>query len=135
LFAAYTVITMIDLQKVWLPQLLAHAQLVADTDLLREAWVNKDFSRTSVVDLSELFEQVFGDSASEEMLQRAKTELGDQQFLRSAERFLSSLLQLEEMYGGADPQTALGSKEWGTAREAADELVREAAAVGYRAGD
>jgi hypothetical protein len=47
--------------KTWLPQIVGYCEFVVDDMRLRQAWINRDFSKTSVTDFDELYEQVFDD--------------------------------------------------------------------------
>ncbi|WP_157084913.1 hypothetical protein [Hydrogenophaga palleronii] len=47
--------------ETWLPQIVGYCELVVDDMRLRQAWIKRDFSKTSVTDFDELYEQVFDD--------------------------------------------------------------------------
>ena len=47
--------------KTWLPQIVGYCEFVVDDMKLRQAWIKRDFSETSVTDFDELYEQVFDD--------------------------------------------------------------------------
>ncbi len=51
---------MIDFE-IWLPQIVGYCEFVVDDMRLRQAWIKRDFSETSVTDFDELYEQIFDD--------------------------------------------------------------------------
>lgn len=44
--------------RIWLPQIIGYAEMIADETVLRKAWVKGDRSRTSVYYPGELFDQI-----------------------------------------------------------------------------
>jgi hypothetical protein len=53
---------MIDFERVWLPQIVAYAELIS-AGQLQDQWLGRVGTITSVTDPDELFEQVFDDLA------------------------------------------------------------------------
>jgi hypothetical protein len=123
---------MIDLHDTWIPQILAHAELVAEEGVLRRAWLEGKRTETSVIDFDELLEQVLGDSDAEQMLDRARIEHSDKKLVAHIEAFITTLLALDKKFKVSPPaEVILNSGEWNSARVAAKELLKYADAGGY----
>lgn len=56
--------------ETWIPQIVRYARLIEDGETLRLAWEENNYTNTSVTDFDEMYEQVFGDLASDEFLER-----------------------------------------------------------------
>lgn len=54
----------------WVEQVVSYAQFVADEQGVRRAWIEGDFSLTSVTGFDEFFEQIFDDLDSDCFRQR-----------------------------------------------------------------
>ena len=102
---------MIDLFRTWLPQIIGYAEHVGD-GTIQKAWADGDRSGTSAYYSGELFEQVFDDLHSDDMLEEAREALGAHpQVADGLERFLSSLKRLDEWI-----EAQVDTDEWGKGR-------------------
>ena len=63
---------MIDLETVWIPQIIRYARLIAEQETLRRSWMEGDRSQTSVTGFDELIEQVFEDLDAETLVEEAQ---------------------------------------------------------------
>jgi hypothetical protein len=52
---------MIDVEEIWIPQIIAYSRIVICREKLRECWVYKRCLDTSVTSFDELIEQIFDD--------------------------------------------------------------------------
>jgi hypothetical protein len=114
---------MIDMET-WLPQILDYCSFVVDEKKIRQAWVDRDFSETSVTDFDELYEQVFDDLDAE----RFVTDLSMKWPTTAPERaviaeFLASLQDADRARSShAELRNAsdlLNSSHWGRVRSSA----------------
>lgn len=117
---------MIDLQE-WLRQIVGYTSFVLDQQLIREAWISGDHSKTSVTNFDELFEQVFDDLASQKMVQRFQRELPEEgQKNRAVNAFLNALLTVDAELNRRpelkDASSLLASPHWAGVREAAKQV-------------
>mgnify|MGYP001792877675 CR=1 FL=1 len=99
---------MIDLRKVWLPQIIGYAEIVAD-GTLRRAWQEGDSSQTSVYYSDELYEQVFEDLDADSMRLKMRFELQDQP--KVVERVEAFLHSIDRLVSWAD--THVDTETWG----------------------
>ena len=86
---------MIDF-KTWLPQIMGYCEFVADDAALRHAWVNHDFSETSVTNFDELYEQVFDDLDADHFAINLAAHMPNAAMARTAiAAFLTSLKEMD----------------------------------------
>ena len=119
---------MIDFRQVWLPQILGYAQLIADENVLRRAWLNGEAAETSVTAPDEMIEQVFGDLAAEEMIKEASFHLASAPRLAEALReFLHGMAEWDIEIGDLQPEEELFHKpKWKLLRNKAAQVLNEA---------
>ncbi|MFN7550400.1 MAG: hypothetical protein ACK59M_14860 [Pseudomonadota bacterium] len=111
----------------WLPQILAYARFLADSDAVRRAWIDGDLSETSISDFDELYEQIFDDLDSKSFLEGLPTyipsEAVAQELIR---RFLSEIESIDVARANdqslATAASLVGSHEWSRVAEIAREL-------------
>jgi hypothetical protein len=112
----------IDIQNVWVPQMLGYCELVADDERLASAFNQKPEQLwTSVTDYGELIEQIFDDLDARRMLtDLAGSDVGEQ--LKSAlETFVRCLSEFDDQKGDAGFDNE--SPAWVRVRSAAREAV------------
>ena len=87
---------MIDF-KTWLLQIMGYCEFVVDDVALRQAWVNRDFSETSVTNFDELYEQVFDDLDADRFAVNLATYMPNAAPARTAvAAFLTSLKEMDQ---------------------------------------
>lgn len=111
----------------WLSQIIKYCAFIADRPGLLEAWINRDFSHTSVTDFDELYEQIFDDLDSDTFDAQLETHLSTHTAAReSLSRFLGTLRkvnQLREQHTDLrNPHTLLQSAEWDEVENAARQV-------------
>ena len=117
---------MVDFQRVWLPQILGFASLIAD-QRLEEDWLRGDTSRTRFASLHELYEQVFEDLESEAIVAQLQRHLPGrvdrQEALASFLRAVTHAhLQVAANPALRDPRRLFASRSWLHLRGAAEAL-------------
>src|SRR5690242_6921192 len=86
---------MIDLTRVWLPQIIGCAEGFLD-GTLEKAWAEGDRTITSAYYSAELYEQIFDDLDSDTMILQAHKELAQYpDLIRALDAFLDSLKRLD----------------------------------------
>src|SRR6476646_7317692 len=87
---------MIDLFRIWLPQIIGYAAALQN-GTIQNSWADGDRSKTSVYYSGELYEQVFEDLHADSMLDEARHSLGEQSALvKCLDAFLGSLKRLDD---------------------------------------
>lgn len=124
---------MINFFLTWLPGVLSYCQIVSEDEPLRLAWIDGDFTKTSVYYPGEFFEQVFGDLDSGLMRQQMPGLIARPDLVESINEFLDALRDLEKWiydtfdlasWAKGEPhphiaQEILSSSIWKKLREAA----------------
>ena len=132
---------MIDIKKVWIPQIVGYAEIVfARSSDLRDCWVLGQCYWTSVTSFDELIEQVFGDLDSNNLLEDAQIDSTvPEELVKSIRNFLSAIKETDQVNESGEwadvPEALLASAEWQTVIDRAGDLVdvnRRAHAEGYR---
>jgi hypothetical protein len=114
--------------KTWLPQIIGYCQLVVDAEGLERAWVDGDFSLTSVTDFDELYEQIFDDLDSDNIEKELTTYLSNDVTARKKiSDFLSALrvvnIYREDKLMLSNSSDLLNSYEWLHVVEVAKRLL------------
>jgi hypothetical protein len=127
---------MIDF-KIWLPQIIGYCEFVADEVKLRRAWINRDFSATSVTDFDELYEQVFDDLDADRFAADLDVLLPNSQRARAAiSAFLASLKEVDRTRSKCpallNAPALLDSVQWRQVRIAA---LAALDVVGHKVGE
>lgn len=127
---------MIDF-KTWLPQIMGYCEFVADDAKLRQAWINRDFSETSVTDFDELYEQVFDDLDADRFAADLHEHLPNAERARIAiAEFLTSLREMDRTRSKSpellNASALLDSDQWQQVRGAA---LATLDVVEHKAGD
>lgn len=98
---------------VWLSQIFGYCEFVANDYELQQAWINKNFSNTSITNFDELYEQIFDDLDSdviEEELENSS--LIDKDMKEAVSNFLSALRVADENNIKSNSADLLASKQW-----------------------
>ncbi len=101
----------------WLSQIVGYCHFVADDLGVTRAWVDGDYSRTSITSFDELYEQIFDDLDSDALEQELSAHLPDDPetqefvgaFLRQL-RMISAQRMHDRELGSA--ASLINSKEW-----------------------
>jgi hypothetical protein len=114
--------------QTWLSQIVGYCQFIVDTVGLRRAWINQNFSHTSVTNFDELYEQIFDDLDSDNIEKELAVYLGrDTAATRAVSEFLESIRvvdnQRETDMQLSDPRCLLQSEEWLRVVRAAEQVV------------
>lgn len=135
---------MIDFFRTWLPQIIGYAEHIIDGTLYK-AWMEGDRSQTSVFYSGELYEQVFGDLASDSMEAEVDQRLGGHSGVADAvHKFLQSLRALDEWieaniavdtWAPAEVATVFESNAWREVQQHAIGLVESAGQAGFSSSD
>jgi hypothetical protein len=117
---------MLDFDRVWLPQILGFASLVAD-ERVEADWIRGDTSRTRVASLQELYEQVFEDldsaAVAAELHRHLPGRVDRQEALASFLRAITHAhLQVEANPRLRDPRRLFATRSWLHLRGAAEAL-------------
>lgn len=117
--------------EIWIPQIVRYAALVADDRRLQRAWVEHDYSDTSVTNYDELFVQVFDDQDTDN-LEAEMVALLDHERRQAISRFLAELRGADRVIDGdpryADMSELLRSDTWRGVQHAARGVVAAFAA-------
>jgi hypothetical protein len=101
----------------WLSQVVGYCHFVADDRAVRRAWVNRDYSQTSITDFDELYEQIFDDMDSDALEKDLSTYLPDDSGARDdIATFLQQIREIsdqQEQGGLRSAADLLDSKAWG----------------------
>lgn len=112
---------MIEFQ-VWISQILGYCKLIADDKKMRQAWIERDFSATSVTEFDELYEQIFDDLDSDHFSQALHSHLPKDAVLVIA-RFIESLHEIDQLRSRSvqfrSSLAILDSPQWQLVRNAA----------------
>jgi hypothetical protein len=112
--------------ETWIPQIVRYAAFAADESRLHRAWIEHDYSETSVTDYSEFYVQLFDDQDADN-LETQMVALLDGRRGGAISRFLSAIriadqeFESDERY--TDMRTLLASSAWGGIQRAAREVV------------
>ena len=120
---------MIDFHDTWLPQIIGYAKLICSDDLV-QSWVYKNRNITSVNNFDELYEQIFDDLDSENILNDMDSFLdANGNIYKFIFLFIRSLSSFNEDSGGnllfEDPFYLLKSNQWDNVRKTAKNLLNE----------
>jgi hypothetical protein len=116
---------MIDVENVWVPQIIGYADLVANADKMRSAFNRGDKSLwTSVNSYDELIEQVFDDLDALGMLEALHDSSLGEPLKLALDNFVRFLDAFDRNLAGTDPDFA--SSEWLNLRDAAAVVVTSA---------
>lgn len=112
----------------WLSQILGYCHFVTDSVGVRRAWIDGDFTRTSVTDFDELYEQIFDDLDSDAFERELAT------YLVEDKRAIGALCSFFDAIRGADvarkkeaglrnSKNLLRSEEWFLIVSAAEKVL------------
>jgi hypothetical protein len=129
---------MIDINKTWIPQIIAYAEIVSDHDLIYKCWVSDECDSTSVTSMDELYEQIFDDLDSDNLLESAKRgSAAPSDVLEAITGFLDSIKKLDEDEASDDwsgiPERLLASASWQRVVDSAERLLSVSASTDYKA--
>jgi hypothetical protein len=102
----------------WISQILGYAQFVSDDKGVKSAWIDGDFSCTSITNFDELYEQMFGDLDSGGFINRLNEFLPNSiEECKALSEFITSIIEIDEMMGqnkgGLSPIDLIQSDQWG----------------------
>lgn len=114
--------------EVWLSQIVGYGHFITDTLGVRRAWVDNDYSRTSVTNFDELYEQIFDDLDSDtfetNLRQHLPVDPGGRDVLTA---FLGEIRAIDALRSHDSRYLSavhlLKSEEWGRLVEAARRLT------------
>lgn len=113
--------------QIWLLQIVGYCQFVTDTVGLRRAWIDRNFSRTSVTNFDELYEQIFDDLDSDNFENELAVHLPDVTARKAVSEFLDSIRVVDQRREVNmkldDPKNLLQSDEWRCVVKAAERIV------------
>jgi hypothetical protein len=112
---------------IWIPQMVDYADWIASPDQVRRAWIDRDFSETSVTNYDELWEQMFedldADGVETQMLAALDAERG-----AAIAKFLATLRAADAVFVADrrywDMATILASDTWRSVENVAEEVVK-----------
>ena len=107
----------------WLPELYSQAKLISSQRELEEAWLHGDLSRSSVVDVGELYEQLLGFSDVEVYVNYVKREFKHDSYLLL---FLEQYLEVDRQLtrdSNVSATKLLESEGWKELRRRAKSLI------------
>jgi hypothetical protein len=100
----------------WLSQIVRYCRFVADDVAVRRAWVNRDYSQTSITTFDELYEQIFDDLDSDALEKELNTHLlGDSDARDDIAGFLQQIREINgqrEQGGLSSMADLLDSHVW-----------------------
>ena len=104
--------------QTWLSQMVGYCQFVADTLGVRRAWVKGDYSRTSVTNFDELYEQFFDDLDSDALELELNTYMQNEPEARDVLTAFLQQIRVINAQRQHDPRLSsmvdlLDSKDWG----------------------
>lgn len=109
--------------RTWLPQIVGYCEFVIDDVGVRQAWVNHDFSKTSVTNFDELYEQIFDDLDGENFVANLHRYLPHSERMRNAiAGFFASLRGVDSSRNTLD---ILDSDQWQLVRTSALAVLEE----------
>lgn len=112
---------MIDLEEVWLPQIVSYARLISSGQLEAE-WLGLQVASTSVTDLDELREQVFDDLDAEGIWAEWRDRNGRSAIARHAiDCFLQALGEIAQ----SDARLLVQTDDWERVKQAARAVVSD----------
>lgn len=114
---------MIDF-KTWLPQIVGYCELVVDDMMLRRAWIEHDFTETSVTDFDELYEQVFDDLDAGHFAANLHTHLpNSERMATTIAEFIETLQEMDQVRTESsalrNASSLLNSGQWQLVRKSA----------------
>lgn len=87
----------------WLSQITGYCRFVTDEVSLRRAWIDGDFTQTSVTDFDELYEQIFDDLDSDVCEESLIEWFPDDLIVRdSVSAFLNALRDVNQSIDGSN---------------------------------
>ncbi len=112
--------------QTWLSQILGYCRFVTDTVGLWRAWVNGDFSHTSVTGFDELYEQIFDDLDSDSIEIGAEYLAEDLAAREALSTFLNAVRSADKSreinLELISPENLLRSDEWNRVVKAAEKV-------------
>lgn len=125
---------MIDLEKVWLPQVILYAHFISNRNEVRTIWIVGDHSRDSVTDFDELITQVFDDLCADEMvgepLEKSSVPKKAKSLVRDFIDKLDDLDKLDRASEGLSPTDLVNLPQWAKLEESATNLAVYAGKTG-----
>lgn len=114
---------MIEL-KTWLRQIVGYCEFVVDDMRLRQAWIKRDFSETSVTDFDELYEQIFDDLDASHFAENLHRHLpNSERMATTIADFIATLQEMDrvrmENTDLLDASVLLDSDQWQLVRKSA----------------
>lgn len=110
--------------ETWLPQIVGYCEFVVDDMRLRQAWIKRDFSDTSVTDFDELYEQVFDDLDANHFAANLHRHLpNSERIATTVGDFIAMLQKMDRIRTGnpalLDAVVLLDSDQWQLVRNSA----------------
>jgi len=94
----------------WLRQILRYCEFIAMDGAVRSAWIDHDYSHTSITDFDELYEQLFDDLDSDLFLEGLPNLLPDVHCQRAIREFLLAIKAVDiELRSVLDKKRLSGS--------------------------
>lgn len=108
----------------WLTQIVEYSRFISSALSVRRAWIEADYSKTSVTDFDELYEQVFDDLDSDVIEQELGSHFPTSDSKRQALAAFLEELRVVDIKRSVDsrlksPAALLASNEWSRLVEAA----------------
>lgn len=112
----------------WLPQVIGYCDFLLDDEKLRRAWINHDFSDTSVTDFDELYEQIFDDLDAKKFAENLFEYLPNSKMVAAAvAAFIASLQEMDQVRAKNSELTKasllLDSCQWHILRKSASAVL------------
>lgn len=110
---------MIDFERVWLPQIVGYASLIASGQLENE-WLGRSAPTTSVTDPEELHEHVFDDLDADAIwAENRKQGVAKPEVAIAIPEFLDAIRCLD----GSNVELMVSSDAWAKVKEAANLII------------
>ncbi|KMZ13537.1 hypothetical protein BHUM_01452 [Candidatus Burkholderia humilis] len=128
---------MIEVETVWIPQILAYAEIVLERESIQDCWVHCNCKSTSVTSFDEMIEQIFDDLDSDSLLETARSDANiSLKIVNSIDELLIAIKKVDEAKESGSlanaPESLLASALWRIVADRAVDLINVAALVGYK---
>lgn len=115
---------MIDIENVWIPQIIGYARLILGDELER-VWIDNEKGLNSVSDYDELYEQIFDDLDSKNINLKIKNKAKNNKFYKLLFEFIESIEKFDNRTRNkySTSKDIFHSKEWNVVRTHAKKLI------------
>jgi hypothetical protein len=111
----------------WRLQLLRYCDFILAADAVWNAWVDNNYSKTSITDFDELYEQLFDDLDSESILENLSSLIQDKLSEGAITEFLLAIktfdIEARPIIDRKDNRNLLMSMQWNIVRDAAKNVA------------